>query len=127
MNKMIKYLLATMCVLFLLGCVQTSNNPNIGEIISHPYAYSGKQVTLSGYWGGWGRCPQAVRGELKYPLSVSMSAVVIFDETGCIYFENVDWISERPISLPYKPKNESIIISGFVNIDKEGTPYINKK
>ncbi len=98
----------------------------IGEIITDPDSYEGKDVILKGKYGGWGHCEGAKMGTTEYPLALSMSAVVIFDETGCIYFEGVEWISERPISDPFNPAYEIITIKGKVYLDKVGTPYISK-
>ena len=109
----------------------TQNNKSIpivkiGEIIKDPDSYEGKYVILKGKYGGWGHCESTKMGTTEYPLALSMSAVVIFDETGCIYFEGVEWISERPISDPFNPDYETITIKGNVYLDKVGTPYISK-
>ncbi|HJH31161.1 MAG TPA: hypothetical protein C5S50_03000 [Methanosarcinaceae archaeon] len=109
----------------------TQNNNSIailriGEIITDPDLYEGKDVILKGKYGGWGQCEGVKMGTTGPPLAVSMSAVVIFDETGCIYFEGVEWISERPISDPFNPAYETITIKGKVYLDKVGTPYISK-
>jgi|LGVE01.1.fsa_nt_gb parallel beta-helix repeat protein len=97
----------------------------IGEIITDPDSYEGKDVILKGKYGGWGHCEGAKMGTTGYPLAVSESAVVIFDETGCIYFEGAEWISKRPISDPFNPAYETITIKGKVYLDKVGTPYIS--
>ena len=111
--------------------ISTQNNNSIdtvriGEIITDPDSYEGKDVILKGKYGGWGHCEGAKMGITGYPLAVSDSAVVIFDETGCIYFEGVEWISKRPISDPYNPAYETIAIKGKIYLDKLGTPYIGK-
>lgn len=97
----------------------------IGEIITDPDSYEGKDVILKGIYGGWGHCEDAKMGT-GHPLALSESAVVIFDETGCIYFGGVEWISERPISHPGNPAYETIAIKGKVCLDKVGTPYMGK-
>lgn len=111
--------------------ISTQNNNSIdtvriGEIITDPDSYEGKDVILKGKYGGWGHCEGAKMGTTGHPLAVSDSAVVIFDETGCIYFEGAEWISERPISHPGNPAYETISIKGKVYLDKVGTPYIGK-
>ncbi|RLG31125.1 hypothetical protein DRO03_02210 [Methanosarcinales archaeon] len=98
----------------------------IGAIITDPDSYEGKDVILKGKYGGWGHCEGAKMGITGHPLAISDSAAVIFDETGCIYFEGVEWISKRPISDPYNPAYETIAIKGKVYLDKVGTPYIGR-
>lgn len=76
---------ALVAVIMIFGCTQTetgAKNLTIGDILSNPQLYQGKEVTLNGKYGGWGG------GQCNNTGAIAMktrSDTIIYDDTGCIY------------------------------------------
>ncbi|NIA03940.1 MAG: hypothetical protein GWP09_01140 [Nitrospiraceae bacterium] len=98
--------------------------PTVAEIIDNPNKFLGKIVLLAVHPGGWS-CPANKSTSLPY--GFSRSAMVIYDNTGCLYGNGtvlIGRILSPEIHTINVPGNETIIVEGIIQLDKDGIPYL---
>jgi hypothetical protein len=103
------------------GCLgnQADFSNLIMDILQKPQYYSGKQVTLTGFFRGWD-----LLGEVKASTPVTRSDWVIRDRCGAIYVQVRDGL---PLGLNAGTKGDTvkvIRINGFVRVTGGGQAYI---
>lgn len=99
--------------------------PKIADIIENPEKYENKTIIIAVHPGGWS-CPHGKTTEL--PQNLSMSATMIYDDTGCLYGYG-DTLAGKILvpenHLLWEPGNETIVIKGKVKLDKNKIPFIS--
>ena len=120
-------LILSVAVSFLAGCRQSLGGDSsqqltdvVASVLTTPYSFEGRQVTIVGYYRGWD-----LLGETKTGPPVTRSDWVIKDDTGAIY---ISALSEARVSglSPSSLEDVDTILKliGIVHVTKEGQPYL---
>jgi len=97
----------------------------IGEILTDPTGYQGREVTILAYYRGWD-----LLGEAGVGPPLTRSDVAVADPTGCIYI--VPAGEEAMQDIPLRPfdreATETLLrLHGQVQLSPHGQPYIQVK
>jgi len=98
--------------------------PRMIDIIENPEKYEDKTVIMAVHPGGWG-CPPGKATPI--PAGFSRSAIMIYDNTGCLYGGGdilIGKILSPEVHTINTPGNETIVIKAKVKLDKNNIPFI---
>jgi hypothetical protein len=103
------------------GCLENNADfsNQVQDIVQKPQFYSGKHVTLTGFFRGWD-----LLGEVKTSSPVTRSDWVIRDRCGAIYVQAREGL---PLDLNAGEKDDTVKVvrvNGFVRVTSGGQAYI---